>query len=76
MSPMQLIVKYKPQIERMCRIKILMMHFKCHNCNKDILVNQMVGTLPPQVVLNTFCSEGCLNDAHQKVKDKTANDNS
>lgn len=52
-----------------------MMHFKCANCDKDIYTEQLVGTVPPNYPLVTFCSDQCLDEMHEKIKNNTQNDN-
>lgn len=39
---------------------------RCYNCGKNFAVQQIVGTLPPNVPLNSYCSEECLTNKHNE----------
>lgn len=47
-----------------------MMRFECAECRKEIIVQSVVGHIPPQVPMNNYCSESCLETAHEKNKPK------
>ena len=49
--------------------------YKCHNCGKDIVVNQLAGTVPHNYPLLSYCSDKCIAEMMEKVKNEVKNDN-
>lgn len=45
-----------------------MIKLKCNNCGKEMMVQGVVGTIPLQIPMNNYCSDKCLNEAHEKSK--------
>jgi hypothetical protein len=47
-----------------------MIKLNCKQCNKEMLVQGVMGSVPLQIPFHNYCSEQCLAEAHEKNKIK------
>lgn len=45
-----------------------MITLKCVNCDKDMLVQGVFGSVPINIPMHNYCSEKCVNEAIEKNK--------